>query len=151
MKRLSGHAETVCDASAASVSELLRAVDRYPDWHGELVRRVAVRERDADGYPAKVDARLHVAIGPVRHDLELTLAVAAERPDSISLTRLPNDAEDREAFVAVWRVDEHRRTTIRLSLEAELEVPRLLPLGDLGHRLVTGFVEAAAAAAELGR
>lgn len=150
MKRLSGQAETACDASAASVSELLRAVDRYPGWHGEVVRHVAVLERNVDGHPSKVDATLRAAIGPVRHDLELTLAVVAERPDSITLTRLPNDAQDREAFVAIWRVEEDRGTTIRLSLEAELELPRLMPLGDLGDRLASGFVEAAAAAAELG-
>lgn len=147
MKRLSGHAESVCDASVASVFELLRAVDRYPSWHGEVVRRVAVHERDREGYPATVDASLRVPIGPVRHDLELALAVGAEPPYRLTLTRLQNDPEDQEAFVAVWRLDQDRGTAIRLSIEAELELPRLLPLGDLGDKLATGFVHAAAAAA----
>jgi hypothetical protein len=136
------------------MAQVLRAVDRYPSWHGGFVRRVVVRERDEAGYPSIVEAMLRVAIGPIAGNVELALAVIAECPDRVELTRLPNDSEDEETFVAVWHIeDNHRRgTTIRLDIEADLDVPRLVPMGDLGNKLARGFVDAAATAGDaLGR
>jgi hypothetical protein len=147
MKRFSGHAEGVCRADGAAAVALLRTVDQYPSWHPDVVRRVAVLERDAAGAPSMFEATLKVPVGPISVEVELTLAVAAQRPDRVTLTRLPNDSEDTETFVADWRLEQRRpkETAIRLDLEAQLDVPRLVPLGDVGDRLARGFVDAAAA------
>ena len=148
MKRLTGHAEGVCRADAAAVVRLLRAVDQYPSWHPEVVRRVAVLERDAAGAPQMFETTLRVPVGPLPMDVDLTLALDAERPDRVTLTRLANDPGDTETFVADWRLEQRRpaETGLRLDLDADLDVPRLVPLGDVGDRLARGFVDAAAAA-----
>jgi hypothetical protein len=148
MKRLVGHAEGVCRASGDAVARLLRAVDQYPSWHSDVVRRVVVLERDAAGAPRMLEATLRVPVGPISVAVDLTLALGAERPDRVTLTRLPNDSEDRETFVADWRLEQRgpEETGIRLDVEGELDVPRLVPLGDVGDRLARGFVDAAAAA-----
>jgi hypothetical protein len=147
MRRLSGHAEATCDSSASSLAQLLLAVDRYPSWHSEVVRKVVARCRDDAGRLETIDVTLRVAIGPVHHDLELTLAISAALPDRITLTRLPNEPGDPETFVAVWRLDDGRRTTIGLDVEAKLDLPRLVPLAGIGDRLAQGFVDAAVARA----
>jgi hypothetical protein len=148
MKRLTGHAERVCRVDRAAAAALLRTVDQYPSWHPEVVRRVAVLERDAAGAPRMFEATLRVPVGPLATDVELTLALAAEGLGRVTLTRLPNDSADAETFVADWRLEQRgaAETAVRLELEAELDVPRLVPLGDVGDRLARGFVEAAAAA-----
>ena len=150
MRRLSVHAHAASYASASSLAQLLVAVDRYPSWHGDVVRKVVVRTRDEAGRPETVDVTLRVGIGPVHHDLELTLAICATLPTRITLTRLPNEAGDPETFVAAWRLDEDPRTTISLEVEAEVDVPRLVPLGGIGDRLAQGFVDAAIARAAAG-
>lgn len=150
MKRLSGQAEGVSHASASDVAHLLRAVDEYPSWGTDLVREVVVLERDDAGYPQTLQATLRVPIGPIPMSFHLTLAVSAELPDCVKLTRLPNDPDDEETFVALWRLDENQTpgTTIRLDIEADLDVPRFVPIGDIGDKLAKGFLDAAAAAAD---
>ncbi len=151
MRRLSGHADAACDASPSAVAELLVAVDRYPSWHGDVVRQVEVRSRDEAGRPETAEVTLRVAIGPVHHDLELTLAISSALPGRVTLTRLPNEPGDPERFVAVWRLGEGQRTTVTLDVEAELDVPRLVPIGGIGDRLAQGFVDAAATRATRDR
>ena len=150
MRSISGRAEGVCRASVPAVAELLCALEGYPRWHQEGVRTIAVLERDAAGRPVTVDATLRVAVGPISRDVELRLAVRSPEASRVTLARLPNDPDDPESFVARWRLDSAgpAGTTIRLELEAELELPRLLPLGDLANNLARAFVEAAIAAAE---
>jgi hypothetical protein len=148
MKRLSGHAEGVCRASAVATGRLLRAVDQYPSWHYEVVRRAVVIERDAAGHPRMLEATLRLPVGPISMETELALALDAGRPDRVTLTRLPNDPDDKETFVADWRLEPRGpgETGIRLDLEADADVPRLVPLGDVGEKLAKGFVDAAIAA-----
>jgi hypothetical protein len=148
MKRLSGHAEGICRASGTATVRLLRAVDQYPSWHYEVVRRVVVIERDVAGVPRMLETTLRFPVGPISVEAELTLALGAERPDRVTLTRLPNDPHDRETFVADWQLEPRgpEQTAIRLDLEADADVPRLVPLGDVGERLAQGFVDAAVAA-----
>jgi hypothetical protein len=113
-----------------------------------VVRRVVVIERDAAGHPRMLEATLRVAVGPLSLDVDLALALDAKRSDRVTLTRLPNDPDDRETFVADWRLEQRGpdETAIRLDLQGDLDVPRLVPLGDAGDRLARGFVDAAAAA-----
>ena len=42
-----------------------------------------------------------------------------------------------------WRVSGAGPTQIRLDLAANLDVPRFLPLGDVGDSMAAGFVSAA--------
>lgn len=150
MKTVSAQAEAISHAGIPEVAHLLRAVDAYPRWAGEVVREAIVLARDEAGQPLRVEATLRVQLGPLPLDLELTLAISSERAESVTLTRLPNDPGDEERFVAVWRLDEGpaRRTRIGLSIEASIDVPRLVPLGDLGDKLARRLADAAAAAAD---
>jgi hypothetical protein len=148
MKRLRGNAEGVCRADRAAVAGLLRTVDQYPSWHPDVVLRVAVLERDAAGGPRMFEATLRVPVGPISMDIDLTLALGTDHRDRVTLTRLPNDSEDTETFVADWWLEQRRpaETAIRLDLEGDIDVPRVVPLGDVGDRLALGFVDAAVAA-----
>ena len=86
-----------------------------------------------------------MALGPLAHDLELTLAVERRPPGAISLLRLPNEPTDPEQFRVDWRLSgDARRTRIALELAANLSLPKMLPLGGIGDALAQGFVAAAA-------
>jgi hypothetical protein len=125
---------------------LLGAVDHYPRWYPDAAKRVAVLERDSGGRPIRVEATIHVARGPLVKDFELTLAVDVDPGRSVTLTRLLNEPSDPEEFVVTWRFEgfkESDRTQIHLELDAKLDVPRLVPLGDLGDAVAAGFVAAA--------
>lgn len=140
MKDLEGSASGVTSASAEDCVRFLRAVDGYPDWHGDVVRRVEVRERDPEGNPTRARALLHVAVGPVVKDFDLVLAITVPDPGTVKLTRIPNDARDPERFDVIWRVEGRR---IRLDVRATLSVPRFLPVLGIGDLLAAGFVNAA--------
>jgi hypothetical protein len=150
MKSISGRAEGACRASVPAVAELLRAVDRYSEWHPEGVRRIVVLERDGAGDPVILEVTLRAAIGPIARDVELRLEVSAAQANRVTLTRLPNEPEDPERFVATWHLDRAgtAETTIRLELEADLDLPRLAPVGELANNLARAFVAAAITAIE---
>ena len=144
MKELHARARAQVGASAEQASALLRAVDEYPSWYPEGVRDAEVLERGDDGYPSKVKATLHVASGPLVRDFRLTLAVTSPDPATIKLARIPHDGRDPERFEVTWRVVERSGVLIELALDANLSVPRLLPVGGVGDSISQGFVNAAA-------
>jgi hypothetical protein len=146
VKELDGAAGAVVAASAQECLTLLVAVDGYPSWYPQVVRDVAVLERDPQGRPSRARATLHVSVGPLVRDFNLLLAIAIEDPGTVKLTRVPNDPSDMERFEVTWRVDEAGETRLQLELHANLSVPRLLPLGGVGGSLAQGFVDAAARA-----
>ncbi|HWF36825.1 MAG TPA: SRPBCC family protein [Solirubrobacteraceae bacterium] len=154
MKDLRGSATGVTTAPVAECVRFFRAVDRYPDWHPEVVRRVEVLERDAEGEPTRARGVLHAAVGPIVKDFDLVLAITLPDPHTVSLTRVPNHPGDDELFEVVWHLEEganttaHARTRIRLDLQASLSVPRLVPVGGIGDRLAEGFMSAATRALE---
>jgi ribosome-associated toxin RatA of RatAB toxin-antitoxin module len=122
--------------------ELLQAVDRYPSWYPEVVKHVEVVERDEGGRATKARTALHVATGPLSRDFNLLLAVTTQ-PQTIKLTRQRHDASDHEQFDVTWNLAaEGAGTRIRLELEADLSVPRLLP-GGIGDAMAQGFIGAA--------
>jgi hypothetical protein len=140
-------ADTRVSASVEKALELLSDVERYPSWYPEVVRRVEATERRSDGSAAEARTTLHVSQGPFNRDIDLLLAVQAEPGGMVRLTRIPHDARDQEAFSVTWRVAEaDRGTRIELQLDANLSVPRLVPLGGIGHGVARGFVDAAARA-----
>jgi hypothetical protein len=154
MKELRGTATALPGASRSECIGFLAAVERYPSWYPEVVRSIDVLERDAGGNPSKVHAVLHLARGPLVRDFELVLAVDVAQPDAVALSRIANDASDRERFEVRWRVlsdGDSSTDLLLLELEASLSVPRLLPLGGVGDAIAGGFVTAANRALREGR
>lgn len=150
MKEINGKAEATLDAPAAEVLALVAAVDRYPEWHPDVVRQVEVIDRDRahGGQPDEVRVTLRVPVlGGLGPDREMLMAVEAEaeaEAGRVTLRRRPYDERDREQLEAVWTIEGDRPTQLSLTVEAQLDVPGLVPLGAVGDTLAGGFVEAAA-------
>jgi hypothetical protein len=143
VKELRGSASGAVATPADDCVRFLAAVERYPSWHPEVVRKVEVLVRDGVGEPTRARALLHVAVGPLVKDFNLVLAVTAPDPQTVKLNRIPNHPGDEERFTVTWRVQEGARTRISLKVEASLSVPRLVPVGGIGDGLAQGFVSAA--------
>ena len=132
-------------APLAQCVALVEAVDGYPVWYPEVVRGVEVLDRDARGVPTRAQTKLHLSVGPVTKDFDLLMAVTVEPPATVKLAKVGGDAQ----FDVIWRLTEGENTRIELELKAGLDIPRFLPLGDVGNSAAQGFV--AAASAELAR
>ncbi len=148
MKELRGAAATLVPAPLAQCLALVEAVDGYPAWYPEVVRRVDVVERNARGLPNRAQTKLHLSVGPLTKDFDLLMAVTAEPPATVKLAKVGGTAK----FDVIWRLNEGENggnTRIELELDASLDVPRFLPLGDVGNSVAQGFI--AAASAELAR
>jgi ribosome-associated toxin RatA of RatAB toxin-antitoxin module len=146
MKSLHGEASAGVGAPIEECLALLAAVERYPSWYPDVVRQVDVLERRPDGLAARAEVTLHVAHGPLVKDLHLLLAVRVDAPDTVVLTRIPHGPPDDERFEVTWRLQAGTETSIHLALDAELAVPRFVPLGGVGDTVASGFVAAAVAA-----
>lgn len=150
MKRLEGRASGEVGATPEQAVALLAAVEGYPDWYPEVVREIAILERDADERPLRVRAKLHLSRGPLSSDFDIELAVHIA-PSTVTLTRIPHRGGDDELFEVDWRVEGASPTRLSLTLTAVLDVPRLIPLGGVGDEVAGGFVAAAASALERPR
>ena len=142
MKELSGEAAATVGAPATRCIELLAAVDRYPEWYPDVIRSAEVLERDRAGAPTRAAADVHVAVGPVSRSFALLLDVEVKR-DGVRLERVSSEPSDEEEFEVLWHVRSRRPTELHVTLRARLEVPRFLPIGDVGETVAQGFVEAA--------
>jgi hypothetical protein len=143
MKDLRGSASGVTSASVEDCVRFFHAVDRYPAWYPEVVRKAEVLQRDGEGEPSKAAALLHVAVGPLVKDFDLVLAVGRPDPQTVMLRRIPNHPGDEERFEVTWRMQAGAQTRIRLEVEASLSVPRFVPVGGIGDGIAEGFVTAA--------
>jgi Polyketide cyclase / dehydrase and lipid transport len=143
VKELTGSASGTTAASPAEAIALLEAVDRYPSWHPQVVKEAEVLERDAQGHPTKARCKLHVERGRLTRDFNLVMAVTRDPAGTVRLSRIPHEPTDPERFDVNWRVDGGPSTRIRLDLAANLNVPRLVPLGGVGDSLAEGLVSAA--------
>src|SRR5437764_6284995 len=121
MKELHGSAYASVDAPADRCMALLEAVDRYPDWHPEVVREVEVLASN-DGHPTRVRAKLHLARGPLVKDFALVLSVASDRKRRVKLTRIRDCDSSPEQFDVTWLVEDTGPTLIRLDLSANLDL-----------------------------
>lgn len=148
MKELSASASATVAATPEACTELLAAVDRYPDWYPDVIRDAEVVERAAEGTPQQVRATVHLSLGPIARDFPLVLVVTVEPGKWVSLSRVPHGPTDEERFEVAWHVDGGPPTTLRLELAAELEVPRFLPVAGIGGAVAQGFVDAARGALE---
>jgi ribosome-associated toxin RatA of RatAB toxin-antitoxin module len=143
MKKLHGTATEVVAAPLDQCLALLEAVDRYPTWYPEVVRDVEVLDRDPSGQPTRARTKLHVSRGPLVKDFDLILAIVVEPPATVRLSR-PTNEPCQQQFGVVWRLQEGEDgTRIELSLDADLRVPRFLPVGGIGNSMAKGFVAAA--------
>ena len=104
MKELHGAASAQVSASVGECFALVEAIEEYPSWYPENVKQVYVVERSHDGRPLAARAQLHVSYGPLVRDFDLLLAVAAEPPDHVKLTRVPHEASDPERFEVMWKI-----------------------------------------------
>lgn len=147
MKQLHGAAEGSVAAPVSECLALLCALERYPDWHPELVRAVSVLDGGANER-TRAEVRLHVAHGPIVRDFDLLMELAVQAPSAVTLSRIPRTGDDREEFTVRWQLRQldAARTELRLELNANLDVPRLLPLGGVGDAFAVGFVRAAVGA-----
>jgi len=143
MKELTGSASATTPASPERAMALLEDIDRYPTWHPDVVKEAEVLERDAEGHPTKARCKLHVERGPLTRDFNLIMSVAVDPAGTIKLSRTPHESSDAERFDVTWRVDGEPSTRIRVDLAANLNVPRMVPLGGVGDALAQGLVSAA--------
>ena len=139
MKELRGAATALVPVPLAQCLALVEAVDGYPGWYPEVVREVDVLERDARGLPNRAQTKLHVSAGPVTKDFDLLMTVTVEPPATVKLAKVGGSAR----FDVIWRLSGGEQTRIELELDASLDVPRFLPLGDVGNSVAQGFVSAA--------
>lgn len=146
MKELHARAQAAVTASVDECLQLLRAVEGYPQWYPSGVKQAAVLERDAAGVPTKVRTTLHVATGPFVKDFSLTMAMTEPAPGTIRLARQGHGAGDNERFEVTWIVSGSPSggATVALSFDANLSVPRFLPVNGVGEGIANGFINAAA-------
>jgi len=143
MKELRGVASAEVPAPLEECFALLVAIDGYPAWYPEVVTAAQILKTGEDGLATRAQATLHVAHGPLTRDFELLLAVSAHRPSEVKLSRVARPGAE-ERFDVTWRLQEHGSSTrIEVELEAVLDVPRLIPLGNVGEAFAEGFVGAA--------
>jgi len=121
---------------------LVAAVDRYPDWCGEVVREVEVLELDPDGQPLVVRMRMHIARAGMEREFNLFLAVVATPPSEVRLTRVTDHATNQE-FRAVWELRPAHSTSVALDIDAKLRVPWYIPGHGIGDAIADAFVAAA--------
>jgi hypothetical protein len=146
MKELHGTASASVAAPIEECFALVEAIDRYPSWYPDVVREAEIVERNTDGHPTRARATLHASVGPFVKDFELLLLVTEEQLRTVKLNRIPHDRGDPERFEVIWHLQPGRETRIDLILNANLSVPRLLPVGGIGDSMAAGFVAAAATA-----
>jgi Polyketide cyclase / dehydrase and lipid transport len=143
VKELTGSGSGTTAASPADCMTLLEAIDGYPTWAPNIVKEAEVLERGADGHPVKARAKLHVERGVLTRDFDLVFDVKVDPAGTIALRRIPHQPTDQERFDVTWRVDGGQSTRIALDLAANLDVPRFIPLGDVGDAMAQQLVSAA--------
>ncbi len=143
MKELTGTASATTAAAPDAAMALLEAIDGYPRWTPEVVKSAEVLERDGSGHPTRARTRLHVERGPLTRDFDLLFDVKVDPGGTVALKRTPHEASDKERFDVTWKVSAGQSTRIELQLAANLDVPRFIPLGDVGDAMAADLVSAA--------
>jgi ribosome-associated toxin RatA of RatAB toxin-antitoxin module len=144
VKQLHGTSSALVDASLDETYRLLHDVEHYPDWYPDMVRSVEVVERDRYGHATKARTHLNVTAGALgSRQFNLLMTVEGEPLELVRLARIPHHAGDEEAFAVSWHLTQEAKTRIRVTLDANLSIPRFLPVGGLGDTLAQGFVTAA--------
>ena len=105
MRELQGFAFAAVDAPPDKCMALLEAVDRYPEWHLDVVQEVEVLARN-DGHPTRVRTKLHLARGPLVKNFNLVMAVASDRMRQVKLTKVRDVDSGPEQFEVTWLVED---------------------------------------------
>jgi len=147
MKELHGEAAATVPAPPDRCMALLSDIEGYPRWHPEVVRQVRVLERADTSAAQRARVDLSVPGVPLVGEVSMTLRLSVSSHQVVELTRVSHGAGDHEQFTVRWQVeplpDGAEASAISVRLDANLSVPRLVPLGGIGDRLATGFVDAA--------
>jgi hypothetical protein len=81
---------------------------------------------------------------PFGTDFELFMSLRTERPQAVTLTRLPDGPDDPDRLELIWRVRSAEATWLELEFDAVASfVPGFLPVGDAGNAIARAAVEAA--------
>jgi len=143
MKELSAAAAGETHASLQRCFELVAAIERYPTWYPTAVTAAEVTERNGDGLPTRANVILHVAHGVLVRDFRLKVAVQAQAPESVSMSRIPHGPDDREELSVAWALVDGGSTRIEVRMRASLSIPRFVPVGGLAESVAGGFLGAA--------
>jgi ribosome-associated toxin RatA of RatAB toxin-antitoxin module len=143
VKDLRGQATGTVSVDAQQCFAVLLAVDRYPRAYPEVVRRVEVIDRHANGSPLMALATVSLAVGPMQRDFELRVRMSWKKDRLVRLTRVPNDRADLERVTLTWHISPGPPTRLTVKLRARLEVPRVIPVRGAGGAVARGLLEAA--------
>jgi hypothetical protein len=143
VKRLRGAASGVAAASVEDCLHVLLSVDGYKRWYPGVVRKADVTARDEHDRPTRADVVLHIQIGPFSKDLPLLLDVDLGTPGTVRLSRVPEHASDKETFEVLWRVEAGEKSAVSVQLDANLDVPRLVPTAGIGDAMAGSLVRRA--------
>ena len=142
MKEVSGRSHTRVERPLEDCFALLEALEEYPRWVGEYVRRVEVCKRDAHGRPRRAVATVHVEQSPFGKDFELVLSVLPRFPRMIRQRRVGHD----DRLELVWQFEPSEGgTSIALEFVACVSfLPSLVPMGDAGNAIAEAALDAVA-------
>ncbi len=143
MKHLHGAARADVDVPIEQCLTLLAALEDYPGWYPAVVRAVEVIESGDDGLPLRAETKLHLAYGPVSRDIDLLLAVRVRSPGLVALKHVPRGPASGASFDATWRLEDRGGTHLEIELDANMPMPRLVPLRGVGDAFAAGFMRAA--------
>jgi hypothetical protein len=141
MKAIVGRASVLVDRSVAECFALLSAVDRYPEWNGELVREAEVLERRPAGKPSIVRMTLHVAQSPFGKRFAFRAGFTAEPVSTVRLMRLADGPSDRERLEVAWSLHQEAGTRIELTFRAVTSLlPGFVPVFGIGDEIAAFLV-----------
>ena len=146
MKELQGSASAEIELTAEECFALLVAIDRYPAWF-EVVRATEILERGPDGRPRLARVELHFPQSPFGTDFELVVAVQADHPEAMQVTKVPDGPADQDRLEFSWQLTERESTQIDFEFEAAVSfLPAYLPIGSAGDAIAEAILNAATTA-----
>jgi ribosome-associated toxin RatA of RatAB toxin-antitoxin module len=127
---ISGQQSTDVDASPEVVFAVASDLERYPEWQ-DFLQRVSVRERDADGRPAVVEAEADAKVTA----LKLVLRAIRDEPRRVAWR---SEGGDVKALSGAFDIAEQgpgrSRVTFGLEVDPGFRLGLLLR-GGVGDRL----------------
>jgi ribosome-associated toxin RatA of RatAB toxin-antitoxin module len=146
---ISGQRSTDVDASPDTVFAVASDLERYPDWQ-DFLQRVSVRDRDADGRPALVEAEADAKVTA----LKLVLRVTREEPRRVAWRSEGGDVKGLSgAFDIAEQGPGRSRVTFSLEVDPGFKLGLLLRGGvadRLRDRILGGMLDGLRRRAEAG-
>jgi ribosome-associated toxin RatA of RatAB toxin-antitoxin module len=146
---ISGQKSTDVDASPDAVFAVASDLERYPQWQ-DFLQRVTVRDRDADGRAALVEAEADAKVTA----LKLVLRATRDEPRRVAWR---TEGGDVKALAGAFEIAEHgpgrSRVTFSLDVDPGFKLGLLLrgAVGDkLRDRVLGGMLDGLRRRAESG-